>query len=207
MHYTPTSRCSVFLLLAFLALCFACTGNPLETIETKDDQGRVERYQRRTKDFAKAGLYQKFHPNGKVYQEAHYTNDTLDGECRYFRADGSLETVERYAHGLLQGKYEGYYENNQLRIEQMYVNGALEGWSMAYYPNGKMKEKVMLRNNEEDGPFTEYHENGQPKAEGRYTPGADGPLEQGELKEYNEQGVLVRVANCVDGVCLTKEKN
>ncbi|MCY7329984.1 MAG: toxin-antitoxin system YwqK family antitoxin [Saprospiraceae bacterium] len=205
MH-DPTSRYSVFSALFFLALFFACTGSNIETVETKDEQGRLERYERRKKDFAKAGLYQKFHPDGKVYKEARYTNDTLDGECKYFRPNGSLESVEHYTHGVLDGKYASYYENKQVQVEQTYVNGALQGLSTAYYPNGKVKEKVMLRDNDENGPFTEYYENGQLKAEGQYTPGEDGPLEQGELKEYDEQGQLVRVANCVSGVCTTKEK-
>lgn len=190
---------------AFFSLLWACTGTALETIDAKDEQGRLERYQRRKKDFAKEGLYQKFHPDGKVYHEAHYANDTLHGECKYFRPNGTLESVERYAHGVLDGRYEGYYDNKQLQIEQTYVNGALQGLSTVYYPNGQVKEKVMLHDNEENGPFTEYHENGKIKAEGQYTPGEDGPLEQGELKEYDEQGVLIRVANCVNGVCLTKE--
>lgn len=206
MYRASISRCFISPLLACLGLFFACTGTSVETIEAKDEQGRLERYQRRKKDFAKEGLYQKFHPDGKVYKEAHFTNDSLDGECKYFRANGTLESIERYAHGTLDGKYEAYYENNQLQIEQNYVNGALHGLSTAYYLNGKVKEKVMLRDNEENGPFTEYYENGQLKAEGQYTPGEDSPLEQGELKEYNEQGELTRVANCVNGVCLTKEK-
>ncbi len=205
MYYAPISRCSAFSCLLFFTLFIACTGSALETVETKDEQGRLERYERRKKDFAKDGLYQKFHPDGKLFQEAHYTNDTLDGECKYFRPNGKLESIERYTHGVLHGKYESYYENGQLQIEQTYVNGALQGLSTAYYPSGSVKEKVMLRDNEENGPFSEYYENGQLKAEGQYTPGEEGPLEQGELKEYNEQGVLVRVANCVNGVCLTRE--
>ena len=206
MCFAILYRHSAFSFFIFLALFFACTGSAVETIETKDEQGRIERYQRRKKDFAKEGLYQKFHPDGKVVlKEAHYINDTLDGECKYFRPTGGLESIEHYVHGVLDGKYETYYENKQLQIEQTYVNGALQGLSTAYYPNGKVKEKVMLRDNDENGPFTEYYENGQLKAEGQYTPGEDGPLEQGELKEYNEQGELVRVANCIDGVCLTKK--
>lgn len=211
MHDAPSSRLSLPYLLLFTALLtgswgLACTGPQIETIETKDEQGRPERYQRRKKDFAKEGLYQKFQGDGKLLKEAHYVNDTLEGECRYFRPTGSLESVERYSRGVLHGKYEGYLENGQLQIEQTYVNGALQGLSTAYYPNGHIKEKVTLQDNEENGPFTEYYETGVLKTEGQYKPGEEMPLEHGELKEYDEQGQLVRRADCNNGVCLTKWK-
>ncbi|MEO6039976.1 MAG: toxin-antitoxin system YwqK family antitoxin, partial [Saprospiraceae bacterium] len=193
-------------ILLLNGLITACTGSPIETVETKDEQGRTERYQRRKKDFANEGLYQKLQADGKLLQEAHYVNDTLEGEYKYFRPTGKLESLERYTHGQLNGKFESYYENGQLQVEQIYVNGALQGLSIAYYPTGQLKEKVTLQNNEENGPFTEYYETGALKTEGRYTPGEEFPLEQGELKEYDEQGQLVRIADCHDGVCLTKWK-
>ncbi len=210
MRNTPFSPALLILLFFAALLCTglgtACTGSQIETIETKDEQGRTERYQRRKQDFAKEGLYQKLQADGKVLKEAHYLNDTLEGECKYFRPTGTVESVERYTHGVLNGKYESYYENGQIQVEQTYVNGALQGPSIGYYPNGQVKEKVMLQNNEENGPFTEYYETGVLKTEGQYSPGEELPLEQGELKEYDAQGQLVRIANCNNGVCLTKWK-
>ena len=206
MHIAPVSFAKPFLLITLLTTAWNCTGPQIETVETKDEQGRTERFERRKKDFAKNGLYQKLQPDGKLIQEAHYVNDTLEGEFKYFRPTGQLESLEHYTHGVLNGKYESYYENGQLQVEQTYVNGALQGLSTAYYPNGKLKEKVTLVDNDENGPFTEYYESGVLKAEGQYTPGEEMPLEQGELKEYDEQGQLIRIANCTDGVCLTKWK-
>ncbi len=209
MHNAPFSYFSylkIFLFTALLTSGFGCSGPQIETVETKDEQGRTERYQRRKKDFAKDGLYQKLQADGKLLQEAHYVNDTLEGEFKYFRPTGQLESVENYTHGILNGKYQSYYENGQVQVDQTYINGALQGLSTAYYPDGRLKEKVTLVDNEENGPFMEYYESGVLKTEGQYTPGEEMPLEQGELKEYDEQGQLVRIANCTNGVCLTKWK-
>ena len=202
-------KSNIFRLLAgsvLFCLAYSCVNSPVEKVEHRNEQGQLERFERRKKDFAKEGLYQRFSENGALLEEAHYTNDSLDGERKYFYPNGKVESVERYAKGVYHGKYQKYYDTGALQLEQEFVNGALEGLSIAYYPNGAVKEKVTLRNNEENGPFTEYYENGALKAEGRYIPGEDLPLEQGELKEYDETGQLIRIADCQSGICRTKWK-
>lgn len=204
-HHHPLYRllycCTLILGLTLFNAC-----SNLETVETRDEQGRLERYQRNKKDYAKEGLYQKFHPNGTLLQEAHYVHDTLHGERKYFYENGVLETVEHLRNGIYDGKFQHYYPNGVLQIEQQYVNGALQGLSVRYYKNGVIEEKVTLRDNEEDGPFTEYYENGNLKAEGAYRPSDGDPVEHGELKEYDESGQLVRIADCNNGLCLTRWK-
>lgn len=192
--------------MLLLAHSFCKQKNAVETVETRDSEGRIERYQRRTSDSAKEGLYQKFRPDNTLLEESHYHNDTLEGERKYFYPSGKVESVEHYQRGVIEGKFQKFYENGSLRVEQTYVNGALNGQSIGFYPNGVVSERVMLRNNEEDGPFTEYYENGKIKAEGTYIPGDDGPLENGELKEYDETGTLIRIADCVSGMCSTRWK-
>lgn len=203
-HYTVLKGALMCFIL-FLGLACQFFG-PLETVETKDDKGMLERYERRKKDYAKEGKYEKFYADGKKYVEARYVNDSLDGERRFFYASGQLETVETYVRGVYHGPYRHYHENGKLQLEQVYVKGALQGMSKRYYPSGILADEAMLVDNEENGVFTEYYENGQKKAEGYYTPGdgESGPWEQGELKEYDESGTLVRIASCQDGRCETK---
>lgn len=200
------ARFSLVLATGLLLFFQCCKQSPIETIESRDAEGRLERYERRKVDAAKEGLYQRFRPDNSLIEEAHYQNDTLNGERKYFYPDGKLESIERYSRGIIDGKFQKFYESGATQVEQTYVNGRLEGMSIAYYPSGGLREKVMLRNNEEDGPFTEYYENGALKAEGTYAPGEESPLETGELKEYDESGQLVRIAECVNGVCTTKWK-
>ncbi len=201
------SRIPSFLLGSSILFClFCCVNSPVETIEHRNERGHLERFERRKKDFAKEGLYQRFSDTGKLLEEARYVNDTLDGERKYFYLGGDVESIEHYKKGVYHGKYQKFYETGTLQVEQEFVNGELEGWSIGYYPNGAVKEKVTLRHNEEDGPFMEYYENGVLKTEGTYIPGDDLPLEQGELREYDEAGQLIRIADCLSGVCHTRWK-
>ncbi len=195
-----------FLIFAAFLLVFLqtfCKQNNRETVENRTDSGQLERFERLKTNFAKDGLYQKFYANDTLAEEAHYLNDTLDGEQKFFLETGRLEVVRNFKHGSFEGPYKQYTPDGKLIIEQLYAHNALNGWSLKYYPNGQLQEKVMLKENEENGPFTEYYDNGKLKAEGMYSPAEDAPLEQGELKEYDSTGVLIRTANCVDGVCRT----
>lgn len=200
-----TNQLYRLLLLGFISAQIACNSN-VETVESKDDLGRVIRYERSKKNFAKQGLYQKYFLDGKLAEEAHFIADSMEGAHKYFYPSGGLESVEHYRKGAYHGKYQKYYESGTLQLDQTFENGVLQGQSLGYYPNGTVKEKVTLVNNEENGPFSEYYENGVLKTEGLYAPGDDVPLEEGELKEYDENGNLVRIADCKQGVCITKWK-
>lgn len=200
-------QCTTWGLALFLLLQVACKENLIETVEVRDDEGRVERFQRNKKDFAKEGLYQKLTPDGRLLEEAHYHLNVLEGERKYYFPNGSVESVESYKNGAIHGKYRKFYENGTPRIEQEFVDGAMQGLSIRYYPNGAVEERVTMKDNEENGPFQEYYENGNLKTEGSYAPmGEESALEQGELKEYDENGQLVRIADCVNGRCTTRWK-
>lgn len=185
----------------------ACNGISVETVEIKDDTGRLERFQRNKKDLSKEGLYQRYTADGKLELEAHYHQNLLQGEKKYFYPSGQLEVLENYQNDQLNGPYRKYYENGVLKIEQTFVQGLMQGQSIRYYPNGNVEERVTMKDSEEMGPFQEYYENGNLKAEGSYAPVADeSAVEQGELKEYDENGQLIRIADCTDGRCITRWK-
>lgn len=200
-----TNRLSLLtVLLLFLA---ACAGEPpVETIENRDSLGNMERFERRKKDFAKHGRYQRFSPEGKLLEEAIYQNDSLHGERRLFYTNGQVDIVEHYDNGTFSGKYQKFSDKGVLMVEQTFVKGQIEGLSLAYHTNGTVAEKVMFKNGEENGPFTEYYDTGVLKTEGNYVPTEDGPLEDGELKEYDTTGALVRIADCKLGMCQTRWK-
>lgn len=197
-------RISVVFLLVLQAFC---TQNPIETTEAKNDRGQLERWQRRKDNQKKEGLFQRFSAEGILLEEAHYLADSLDGERKYFSAKGVLESIEQYQNNKIHGKFKAFYPEGQLKIEQDFVQGALTGYSIRYYPNGQIQEKVLLKDNVENGPFVEYHENGALKTEGTYVPNEEGDgVENGELKEYDEAGQVIRIADCVNGMCLTRWK-
>jgi antitoxin component YwqK of YwqJK toxin-antitoxin module len=206
----PMQRIQTLLRLTWVLLLVSqafCTQDPLEMTEAKNDRGQVERWQRRKDNKLKEGLFQRFSAEGVLLEEAHYLADSLNGERKYYAASGILESIEHYQNHKIHGKFYSYYPNGQVKVEQDFVQGALTGFSIRYFPNGKVQEKVPLKDNVENGPFTEYHENGNLKTEGTYLPNEDGDgLEEGELKEYDESGQLIRIADCKGGMCLTRWK-
>ena len=201
-----TTAFSILGFAFFLIFQISCKENPVETVAVRDDEGRLERFERNKKDFAKEGLYQKLSPEGKLLEEAHYHLNVLEGEKKYFYPNGSVESVEMYKNGQFDGKFKKFFENGKIQLEQDFVNGTMQGFSIRYYPNGTVEERVTMVENEEKGPFQEYYENGKLKTEGSYAPSdKESALEQGELKEYDQNGVLVRTADCVDGRCTTRK--
>ena len=125
MQFTRSiPRLGVVLLLVFQAFC---TQNPIETTEAKNDRGQLERWQRRKDNFAKEGLFQRFSPEGKLLEEAHYVADSLEGERKYYFPNGKVESIERYQYNKIHGKFQTFYEDGQLKIEQDFVQGALNG--------------------------------------------------------------------------------
>lgn len=189
-----------------IALLLVSCQPKTEVVETTNEFGRKIRYERRKSDFAKEGKYQRFFEDGTVAEEAMYLNDSLDGVRRFYYPGGKVEMEQGYNHGIDHGPYKKYYESGGLEITYNFVNGAIEGESIRYYPNGKVMEVVTIVHNEENGPFKEYYDTGVIKAEGGYIYEEDEALENGELREYDSTGVLIRIANCEKGVCRTKWK-
>lgn len=184
------------MILGFLPAC----GESLEEVETTDEFGYTERYTRRKSDYAREGLLRRFDSKGQLVEEAQYENDTLNGLRILYFPGQDTQTVETYRRGQFEGPWRTYYENGVLKLEGVYENNTMSGEWRAYYDTGELAEIVTFQNNEENGPFVEFYRNGNKKAEGGYL---NGDYEHGLLQEYNEEGELIRKANCEHGICRT----
>lgn len=186
------------LLLLFFSI-WSC-GSNLETISETTELGYTETYQRNKTNFAREGWAQTTDQNGLLMEKAHYLHDTLDGLRILFYENGDTNIIETYSGGEFEGSYQLFYEGGQVKQSGQYTANEMSGnWSQ-YYENGQVKEIVHFKHNQEDGPFIEYHSNGKISTEGHY---ADGDNEQGELKIYNEEGILSRIMECDRGRCTT----
>ncbi|NND35353.1 MAG: toxin-antitoxin system YwqK family antitoxin [Saprospiraceae bacterium] len=192
------------LLIPFLIVLLIGGCSPVKVVEIKDEIGEVvERYQIDKKTGQKQGLYERLNEK-MVTETASYQNDTLDGvRILYNRDDGQKEIEEHYKMGVFHGPYLTYHPDGTIKSEGQYENGTMEGAWKRYYLNGQLMETVTMHNNQEDGPFIEYWETGKIKAEGSYI---DGDNEQGELKLYNEEGILEKIMSCDRGICHTTWK-
>jgi antitoxin component YwqK of YwqJK toxin-antitoxin module len=193
-----TMRFFVFFLSVSI-LASACA--KLETVEVKDENGLLkEKYSRRKDTFAKEGTFTAYYPNGKVFEESFYQNDTLQGERKLFYENGQIQSIEQYDKGIFSGKAQRFYANGQLSNEGDYVNNEMTGTWKRWYESGELQEEVTFEKNEENGPFKLYHKSGKPSVEGVYV---NGDNEEGELKKYDENGQLIERMFCHYGACAT----
>lgn len=188
-----------YLIFSALFLFTACSD--LEIIQNKNDKGvLLERYSRRKDNFARQGQYQSFYPNGKIFEQSWYVNDTLHGERILFYESGALQSIEHLEHGQYSGPYLKYFENGQVSNEGQYENNEMTGIWKRYFDTGELMEEVTFSGNEENGPFRIYHKNGKISIEGTYE---NGENEKGELKKMDENGELVATMLCFYGACAT----
>lgn len=199
-----TVRLTIFSLI--VGILMSCS-NPYEEVVTKDDDGNpISSYTVRKEDGVKEGAYKLF-ISGKISEEGEYKDGKQEGIRTLFYESGKVQVEETYVNGQLTTK-KTYFEDGTLQSEGQYDEAeTMNGQWKYYYQNGKLKETVHFKNSVEDGAFEEFYENGNKKAEGTYVPVAFGVeiegLEDGELREYDENGQLVAKKQCALGNCRT----
>ena len=132
----------------------------------------------------------------RLFSEENYTDGVLDGNRKIFYANGNVEISEIYKNGILEGNYIAYHTNGQEMLKANYIDGSMQGLVTTFFDDGNIKEEVTFIDGEENGPFKEFYPNGNIKWEGVYVPGIDEPNEIGEVKNYNEEGTLIRKLQC-----------
>lgn len=187
-----------FFLGVALALLWAGCG---QAVVQRSETGEyfTEQFTLRKKDQVKHGPYKKYTLDGALVEEGEYANGQIQGERKKY-AQGQLVSIETMQNGVFHGPYQSFYPDGKPNSVGTYENDMMVGVWKRYFPNGQLLEEVTFVNNLENGPFREFYDNGNLKAEGQYK---NGDQEDGELRLYNEQGVLIRIMNCVEGVCRT----
>ena len=170
-------------------------------IVSKYETGEKQEEYQYTGDSLKHGFYKRYSQGGVLLEEANYAEGKLDGERILYNAKGEKEVSELYNNDVLNGPFKEFHPNGKIKFLGTYTDNVLGGTVNVFYPSGKVKEEVLFENNVEDGAFKEFHENGKLKWEGSYR---NGDNEFGLLKEYNEEGELIRKMMCDDrAICTT----
>lgn len=186
----------VFLLIVMV---FASCKDKIITSHYESGE-KHEEYQY-TGDSLKHGFYKRYSQGGILLEIANYVEGKLDGERILYNAKGEKEVSEIYANDVLNGPFKEFHPNGKMRFLGKYTDNVLSGTVNVFYPSGKIKEEVQFADNIEEGPFKEFHENGNIKWEGTYK---NGDNEFGLLKEYNEEGELIRKMMCDErAICTT----
>jgi len=157
-------------------------------------------------------IYMNGEPEGKMVFyfakgpkeiEGQMVNGSRDGQWIYFNEDGSIQLVVLYAKGNLvkerkeNGTFRDYYDDEQLKSEVIYKKGLREGPFTEYYDNGRWEMKTMPAD-EVRGTPSEMERTlvGQSKKRtGVYL----NDLLEGEVKEYDEKGKLVKTTQYIGG--------
>lgn len=100
---------------------------------------------------AKNGPGKEFfnYPNGAVYAEGNFDNNTVSGEWKYYYYyTGQLYRVGAFnKSGMKNGKWKTFDKNGTLTGEENYLDGRFEGESKNYYNDGKLYEEFFYRKN------------------------------------------------------------
>ena len=142
-------------------------------------------------------------PDGKKEIEGNAVNGDRDGTWFYFNPDGTLQLQALYAKGELvkerkeNGSFKEYYDDEQLMSETTYKKGRREGAFTEYYDNGTWVVKPMAPDPElgTPGDVERVLEGQKKKREGTYA----NDLLDGEVKEYDENGKLLRTVRYAGG--------
>ncbi len=166
--------------------------------------------------------------NGKLKSEANYVNGQAEGAMVFYFPDGKKEIEGTVVNGDRDGTWYYYNKDGTLQLVALYAQGQLvkerkeNGVFTEHFDDERPRSEVTYKGGRREGPFTEWLDNGQwvlkpvkadpvtgapadvervlegqtKKREGTYV----NDLLEGEVKEYDEKGKLVRTMKYKAGV-------
>jgi antitoxin component YwqK of YwqJK toxin-antitoxin module len=145
-----------------------------------------------------------YFPNGKKEIEGKVVNGNRDGVWFYFNDDGTIQLQMLYASGVLKkerkenGLFKEYYDDEQLMSEVTYKKGKREGAFKEYHDNGTWLIKPLPADPISGAPadMDRVLEGQTVKRTGTYV----NDLLEGEVKEFDAKGKVVKVTRYLAGV-------
>ncbi|MBK8612249.1 MAG: toxin-antitoxin system YwqK family antitoxin [Flavobacteriales bacterium] len=149
------------------------------------------------------GTMTYFFPSGKKEIEGKMVNGDRDGTWYYFNEDGTVQIQILYKTGTYvkdrkeNGTFKEYYDQDKLKSEVTYKAGRKEGRFTEWNNDGAWVERPVKIGPDgmQKGDTERVLEGQTKKREGTYK----NDLLEGELKEYDENGKLIRTVNYVAG--------
>lgn len=149
------------------------------------------------------GLVTYFYPSGKKEIEGGMVNGDRDGTWYYFNEDGSMQIQVLYKQGEYlkdrkeNGVFKEFYDDEQLKSEVTYKAGKKEGAFTEWNNDGAWTTKPVQLGPEgaEKSDVERVLEGQTKKREGNYK----GDQLDGDLKEYDEHGKLLRTVKYMAG--------
>ena len=139
----------------------------------------------------KQGEWLTYHPDtNMVIAIENFTNDTLDGYCKYVCPKNNASIVGAYSKGCPVGEWRKYYNDTILYSSGQYSSDFFPEYRQMEY----MKQTCNLFDINKQGYWKTYYPNGNIQDEGNYVQGK----KQGEWRQYASAGYLTGIENYKD---------
>lgn len=174
------------------------------------------------------GPHSSWFENGKLKSESTYVNGEAEGTMVFYFPNGQKEIEGKVVNGNRDGVWYYFNDDGTIQLQMLYASGVLKkerkenGVFKEYYDDEQLMSETIFRKGKREGPFKEYHDNGtwliKPlpadpisgapadmervlegqtiKRTGTYV----NDLLEGEVKEFDTKGKMVKVTRYVAGV-------
>jgi len=136
------------------------------------------------------GLSTYYHANGKVWKVVPHHLGQIEGTSSIYLEDGSLLQTTDYKNGLKQGVSKRYWDDQRIASEEFYNNGVLS--SGRYYTRCA---EFITDIEDGNGYRATFNKEGINELQ-EYVNG----VQEGEVKVFDNQGVLVSVHHIKNGL-------
>lgn len=176
-------------------------------------------------DGLRNGDWKQYYESGKLRLHGIFVRDRLDGPITYYYANGANEIKGKFLAGLREGTWMYFNEDGSVREQIVYREGDIEkekkenGTFIQYGPDNIILSSVTYVKGLREGEFQEYHDDASfefEKAIDKLT--GESYMKQvkvgnelkrvgtykndqlhGEVKHYNEKGILTGRENYING--------
>jgi radical SAM protein with 4Fe4S-binding SPASM domain len=98
--------------------------------------GKIMRKRKNYKNGKLNGIYEEWHPNGKIWKEYQYINDNKNSEWKEWYNNGNLKFKIQFKNNKMHGDYSEYHVNGLLRGKGKMKNNRMEGkWNFWFHNN------------------------------------------------------------------------
>ncbi len=177
------------------------------------------------KDGLRNGDWKQYYESGRLRLQGSFVRDELNGTIIYFYQNGSKEITGKFLDGLREGTWMYFNKDGSVRYQSVYRGGELvkerreNGTFVEYGPDNILLSSVTYKAGKREGVFQEYHDDAsfemepavdkitgdtymkqvkignELKREGVYK----NDLLHGEVKHYNEKGIITKKEKYING--------
>lgn len=99
------------------------------------------------------GLWQEWHPNGKLKYNAYWKAGKGHGLWQYFHENGLLKYEESYLMDIPNGISRAYHENGKLKDDNFFLAGKKQGVWSSFSETGVLQKMEMWEDGQIVSPF------------------------------------------------------